>query len=466
MQTVVFKAYGRNHVTDPLNVGSPVPKIRQLIFTELSDLVNVDPDNDGGCSRRGGFVKRYAGNVNSMFANDDIFLFHEGNALKQFDPDTYASTFINLWLNATASTAFCDVNGLVVYTDGTVIRKVYEGGDKALAVPTAEFKLEVPPGRCLAVFKQHLLVGQDDGFVVTDPEIVDEMDRRQCYFPLGEPAVEILQVDGGLYVSTDERVYYVEGHGLPQWLQPGAVRVVLETPIIKGTGVTLRASQTGLKEVQGNICMFTTANGICYGIPGGIVICATEGKVEPGEGYVSGTAILRESGDTAHYLAILQDADGDFHGEALNVKTQGAARYAGFGFRSIVRYQGRLFGGNSSGIYELTGDTDDGAAIQASGLSGISDCGTNKIKMCPDARLTLRCEGTLEFDVYVDEKPASTYPVTYAEDREGIHKKRRKLARGVKGGHIQIGWRNIDGCDFYLKEIELDVVASKTRRVR
>ncbi len=465
MPTVTYKHVGRNNVDDPLNVGSPVPNTKQLIFTEAVDLVNADPDNDGGCSRRGGFVKRYTGNVRSMFANDDLILFHEGTALKRFNPDNYSSTFLHLWLNASADTVFCDVNGLVVYTDGIVIRKMYEGEDKALAVPVGEFKAQTPAGISLAVFKQHLLVGQDDGFVVTDPEMVDEMDSRQCYFPLGGPAIEILPVDGGLYVSTDQRIYYVEGHGLPQWLQPGAVRVVSNAPIIKGSGITLNASKTGLKEVTGNICMFATPTGYCYGLPGGIVICATEGKVEPGPQYVAGTAILRESGGLTHYLTVLRDGSGEFHGEVVNTKTQGAARYTGFDFRSIGLHKGRLFGCNAAGIYELTGDTDNGTAIQASGLSGVSDCGTNRIKGFPDSRLTLRCEGTLEIDISVDEKPALTYPVTFAEGQEGIHKKRRKLAKGVKGGHVQIGWRNVDGCDFHLQEIALDFAASETRRI-
>lgn len=466
MPTITYKHYGRNNVDDALNVGAPVPNIRRLVFTEAVDLVNADPDNNGGCSRRGGFVKCYTGNVRSMFANDDIILFHEGTALKRFDPDTFGSTFVNINVQNGADVAYQDVNGLIVWSDGTIIRKVYGGVDFPLAAPAAAFKAATPAGRCFAVFKQHLLVGQDDGFVVTDPETVDEMDRSSCYFPMGAPAIDILPVDGGLYVSTDERIYYVEGHGLPQWLQPGAVRVVSNVPMIKGSGITLNASKTGLKDVTGNICMFATATGYCYGLPGGIVICATEGKVEPGPQYVAGTAILRESDGLTHYLTVFRDGSGAFHGEVVNTETQGAARYVNFGFRSIVPYQGRLFACNASGIYELTGDTDNGMAIQASGLSGVSDCGTNKIKVFPDSRLTLRCEGILELDVSVDEKTALTYPVTFGEGREGVHKKRRKLARGVKGGHVQIGWRNVDGCAFYLQEIELDFAASETRRVR
>lgn len=463
--SVIFKSYGRNNVEDPLDVGSPVPKIRQLIFTEVVDLVNADPDNDGACTLRPGFVKRYSGNVRSMFANDDIILFHEGPALKRLNPNTYAATFLNLSLDQTGDVAYCDVNGLIVYSDGAIIRKVYQGVDYALATPTAALKEPTPPGRCFAVFKQHLLVGQDDGFVVTDPATVDEMDSRQCYFPLGGPAIEIVPVDGGLYVSTDERTYYIEGHGLPQWLQPGTVREVLAIPIIPGTAIRLTGEQTGLDNVSGNICLFATSVGYCYGLPGGIVI-TTRDKVRPGAGYVAGTAVLREVDGMRHYLTVLRTAGGEFHGEVVNVKTQGAARYSGYDFRSIVRHKGRLFGCNAEGIFELTGTTDNGTSIEARGLTGITDCGTGMIKSFPDSRLTLRCSGQMELTVAVDEGEPVTYPVEWQAGREGIHKKRRKLARGVRGGRVQVGWRNLDGCDFYLGQIELDVEPSQSRRVR
>lgn len=463
--SVTFKAYGRNHVSDPLDVGARIPKIKQLIFTELADLVNADPDDDGGCSLRPGFIKRYSGNVRSMFANDDVFLFQEGPALKSLNLVDYTSSFLNLSLNPSADAVFCDVNGLIVYSDGTSIRKVYQGADYALATPTNTFKEPTPPGRCFAVFKQHLLVGQDDGFVVTDPEVVDEMDSRQCYFPLGGPAIEIIPVDGGLYVSTDERTYYIEGHGLPQWLQPGTVREVLNIPIIPGTGIRLTGEQTGLDNVSGNICLFATSMGYCYGLPGGIVI-TTRDKVRPGPGYVAGTAVLREMDGMRHYLTVLRTAGDVFHGEVLNVKTQGAARYTGYEFRSVVCHKGRLFGCNADGIFEITGTTDDGEPIEASGLTGITDCGTGMIKSFPDSRLTLRCTGQVELSVAVDEGEPVTYPVEWQTGREGIHKKRRKLSRGVRGGRVQVGWRNLEGCDFYMGQIELDVEPSQNRRVR
>lgn len=465
MPTITYKHYGRNNVDDALNVGAPVPNIRQLIFTEAKDLVNADPDNDGGCSLRPGFLKRYSGNVRSMFANDDIILFHEGTALKRFNPDTFGSTFLNIAVDDEADMAYCDVNGLIVYSDGTLIRKIYQGADYALSTVSSASKIQTPAGRSFARFKMHLLVGQDDGFVATDPESVDEMDRSSCYFPLGGPAIEIMPVDDGLYVSTDKCVKFIAGHGLPQWLQPGAVDTAFNYPALPGTGVPIKVNMTGLKDVPGKeAVMFATEMGYCYGLPGGIVV-STMDKVRSSSSFVAGTAILRELNGMRHYLAVLRTAAGVYHGEVVNVKTQGAARYTGYDFRSIVCHKGRLFGGNANGIYEITGSTDDETAIEASGTSGISSCGSDYIKYFPYAYLVGRCEGEMEFSLTVDEQTPRSYPVTFAKGREGIHCKLRKLAQGISGGQAQISWRNVDGCDFYLQQAELDVLPTK-RRVR
>jgi len=464
MPTITYKQYGRNNVDNALNVGAPVPNIRQLIFTEAKDLVNADPDNGGGCSLRPGFLKRYSGNVRSMFANDDIILFHEGTALKRFNPDTFGSTFLNIAVDDEADMAYCDVNGLIVYSDGTLIRKIYQGADYALSAVSGASKIQTPAGRSFARFKMHLLVGQDDGFVATDPESVDEMDRNSCYFPLGGPAIEIMPVDDGLYVSTDKCVKFIAGHGLPQWLQPGAVDTAFNYPALPGTGVPIKVNMTGLKDVPGKeAVMFATEMGYCYGLPGGMLI-STEAKVRPGT-FTAGTAVLRELNGMRHYLAVLRTAAGAFHGEVVNVKSQGAARYTGYNFRSVVCHKGRFFGCNSNGIYEITGKTDDGTAIEASGTSGVSSCGSDFIKYFPYAYLSGRCEGEMEFSLAVDEQAPCSYPVTFAKGREGIHRKLRKLAQGISGGQAQISWRNVDGCDFYLQQAELDVLPTK-RKVR
>jgi hypothetical protein len=463
MATVTYKHYRQNTVDDPINVGAPVPNVHQTVYTEGVSLVNADPDNDGGCSMRPGFIQRYTGNVSAMFANDDIFLFQDGTSLKSLNATNYSSAFIRLLLAGTAN--FVYVNGLVVWSDGTSIRKVYGGADYAFTAPTDEFKVATPAGSPMCVFNGHLLIGQADGFVVTDPESVDQMDNRQCRFPLGEPVILFAPVDNGIYISTPTRFLFLAGYGPPQWLAPGAVREVFHHPAIPGTAVRFKSDLTGLENVNGNMVAITTPVGICHGLNDGIFLNVTQDKDAPGASYTSGTAVVRKSSnDLYHYLVLLNDG-ANYTGRVMNLKTNGTATYSGYNFKSVVCHQGRYFGCNSSGIFEFTGKTDAGAHINASWSSGVNNCGSELQKYFPDAWITTRCQGELDFTLAVDEKTASTYRVDYAKGRVGVHKKRVPLAKGVKGGVAQIGWRNRNGCDFYIQQTELDVVATQ-RRVR
>lgn len=462
MSIVTYKAYGRNNVDNALNVGAQVPKIRAVIFTELVDLVNADPDNNGGCSLRPGYLQRYDGDVRSMFANDDIILYQEGPALKRFNPADYSSSFLNLSLDPDVDANFCDVNGLVMYSDETILRKVYEGADYGLTATTEEFKVTTPAGQVMAEFYRKLLVGVGSELCVTDPDSVDYMDSRLCRFPFGGTILMIAPVDNGVYLSTDTKIYFLAGGNQMEWSQPRNVRKVADYPAIKGTAIRMKAEKTGLEKVDGNLVMFSTEMGYCYGLNDGVLLNVTEERVRPGV-FAAGTAVLREGNTGRHYLAVLRTAAGAFHGEVVNTKTQGAARYEGYDFRAVVCHKGRYFGCNANGIFEFTGKNDDGAAIQASGLSGISNCGSNTEMFFPEVHLTLRCEGEMEFSLAVDEKAPITYPVSWGEGTEGIHRKLRKLAKGVKGGQAQIGWRNVDGCDFYMQQVELGILPTNKR---
>lgn len=463
MSIITYKTYGRNNVDEVLDVGGRVPKIRAVVFTEMADLVNADPDNNGGCSLRPGYLQRYDGDVRTMWANDDIILFQEGPALKRFNPDDFSSTFLNLLLDPDTDANFCDVNGLVMYSDGTIIRKVYEGTDYGLTATTEEFKVPTPAGQVMAEFYRKLLVGVGAELCVSDPDTVDYMDSRLCRFPMGGRILMIAPVDDGVYLSTDKKIYFLAGGNQFEWSQPRGVRKVADYPAIKGSDIRMKAEKTGLEKVDGNLVMFATEMGYCYGLNGGFLLNVTEGKVRPGV-FEAGTAVLREGGTRGrHYLAVLRTAAGAFHGEVVNTNTQGAARYEGYDFRAVVQHKGRLFGCNANGIFEFTGKDDNGAEIQASGLSGVSSCGNDTVMYFPYAHLTLRCEGEMEFTLAVDEKTPISYPVAWGEGREGIHRKPRKLAKGVSGGQAQIGWRNVDGCDFYLQQVELEVLPTNKR---
>lgn len=140
----------------------------------------------------------------------------------------------------------------------------------------------------------------------------------------------------------------------------------------------------------------------------------------------------------------------------MNVKTLGAAVYTNYGFNSLFKgSDGFYYGCNSSGIFRLTGKNDNGSQIAASVVSGISDFNQRLQKHLPDAYLALRNEGSMELSITTDEATRRTYPISARDGQQGLHTKRCKLARGIKGRNVQIEIRNVAGSSFDLQGVDL-----------
>jgi hypothetical protein len=150
-------------------------------------------------------------------------------------------------------------------------------------------------------------------------------------------------------------------------------------------------------------------------------------------------------------------ADDGFQAWVVNAKTRGAAFYSNFPLNSIFKLQGQYYGCTSQGIVRLSGNTDQGSPIQARLRSGISDGGANVKKRFPEARVICRNEGFMELSVIVGERKEIVYEVAAREGRQGVHTKRKTLAKGVEGQVVQIEWRNVQGSDFDIQQTELDV---------
>jgi hypothetical protein len=155
-----------------------------------------------------------------------------------------------------------------------------------------------------------------------------------------------------------------------------------------------------------------------------------------------------------------------FNALVMNARTAGVALYTNYPFTSLFKLGLDYYGIRAGGLVRLGGTTDDGAPIAAEARSGVSDFGDKNLKYFPEARLTVRTEGAMEFGLVVDETREYLYPVEYREGKQGMHVKRvngrKGLAKGVKGNVAQIVVRNVDGADFDMQTVEMDVL--KTNR--
>lgn len=115
--------------------------------------------------------------------------------------------------------------------------------------------------------------------------------------------------------------------------------------------------------------------------------------------------------------------------------------------------------GSAAGLFTLGGDTDAGAPIAATFLSGKTLLGSMLRKAMGfvfvamtavgDAA-TLRVRGSADW----------TYPI--AIDPKGVS--RVRTGRGIDDNYLALGFSNVDGADFRVDAFELDLPTHTTRR--
>lgn len=138
----------------------------------------------------------------------------------------------------------------------------------------------------------------------------------------------------------------------------------------------------------------------------------------------------------------------------INLATGAVSRYTEFPFDRIHRFGNRHFGVRSDGIYELTGDTDDGDPIAASVKTFHTDFGVTNFKRVPYVYLMGRFGGDMEVGAQINEGPEYTFPAP-AIRGSGVHALRAKIAQGIKGNAWSFTFSNVDGADFYIERAEI-----------
>lgn len=135
----------------------------------------------------------------------------------------------------------------------------------------------------------------------------------------------------------------------------------------------------------------------------------------------------------------------------MNAETKAFCQYDGYAFRSFFTHEGKHFGVTETGIYELRGDTDDGAEINAFVMTGKDDFGSSALKGVQFVYVGAEAADGLQITAITDGAQHS-YDIPPALTLES---KRAILGRGLKSRYWQFVLRNKLGGDFEIESIEL-----------
>lgn len=126
--------------------------------------------------------------------------------------------------------------------------------------------------------------------------------------------------------------------------------------------------------------------------------------------------------------------------------------YTGWNFNSAVVWQGRPFAASSTGLYELTGNDDDGVPIVASVLTGKADLGIVQQKRMAYVYVGATADTGMDLIVYTDDGQINTYTISA---RELLTNTRTAIGKGLKSKYWQFELTNPDGSAFEIESMEL-----------
>lgn len=125
--------------------------------------------------------------------------------------------------------------------------------------------------------------------------------------------------------------------------------------------------------------------------------------------------------------------------------------YTNFPFDRIVRFGNKHYGVAADGLYELGGDTFDGAPIVATFRMAMQDHGQPEYKRGVMVHLTGRVSADMEVSVITDEKDTNVYK--YRPQLTGAGTARVLIGKGIRAHYWAYEFSNTKGEDFSLDNV-------------
>lgn len=138
---------------------------------------------------------------------------------------------------------------------------------------------------------------------------------------------------------------------------------------------------------------------------------------------------------------------------AINLSNGAVSRYVDFPFDQVLRFGNRHFGVRADGVYELKGDSDNGANIVSEVKTFQTDFSATNMKRVPYVYVVGQAQGEIEVGVQADNGTEYQYP-TDPSPVAGTQAARATVGKGVRGNFYSFSFSNPGGESFEIDRIE------------
>lgn len=299
---------GLNDVDEQTSLSPERDEAGHYVFP-LHSTQNIIIDNKMKMRSRDGYASLVSGtSPHSLWSDGDYCFFVENERLYRLNED-WSLTTIRSWLAYGSRMSYVKFNTKLYYANGYQIGYVNldDLSDNAIANPGVNFKLPLPPGQLIELYRTRLYVASSKILYFSDPW-ADHYDNRRGAFQFLATITMLRALDDGIYVAAD-KVYFLKGTGPDDF-------IVIETPgydAIKFTDVVVHGNYLGTKE---SMLMWTGATGVCLGDNNGKVINIMEKRHTLLDSSI-GAAIARLEAGREHYIGVL-----DYYDDTVNATWQ------------------------------------------------------------------------------------------------------------------------------------------------
>lgn len=272
------KATGVNTVADATRINYNT----ETGVLGLSEANNVDIDLSGAIRRRAGYTKLSDGLCHSLFSCGTYgYCVLNGN-LCYIDSTLAVSVIKNIGNFKTVyALNFDGTDERVFFTNGVVtgilyglqvfpwVPSPYVGVNSTKAQIT-EYMPIVPPGQVLRIYNGHMYIARNNILYASEPFAYSWFDEKAA-FVFEDRIVLVQGVVSGLYVATNKAVYFLAGSDPREF----SLVKVYDYGAVEGTDQVVTAASLNL-EAQGDAILFASTQGLCVGLPTGLVLNFTK----------------------------------------------------------------------------------------------------------------------------------------------------------------------------------------------
>lgn len=147
---------------------------------------------------------------------------------------------------------------------------------------------------------------------------------------------------------------------------------------------------------------------------------------------------------------------------ALNTERRALTTYSGLQIRGLTQFNGVYLACGPGGLFALSGDTDDGALINATVRLANTDFGDPKLKRVEAMYVNYRTDGDLSLKVITDQFDEYDYPLP-GMGFTTLDNQRVKVGKGLKGVYWTFELTNVDGADFEFDRLQVDPLATSRK---